>query len=193
MALNIRANAIGKRYGQSWVFRNLNFEIVEGAKAALTGKNGSGKSTLLQILSGYLTPSEGTITYSNKKASSTELNAAYVGPYTEIIEEMTLKEFLSFHAHFKKALINVNEMAQKASLPLDQFISDFSTGMKQRAKLITAFYFRNEIVFMDEPTANLDEEGFAWWEEEIQQLESTFVLASNDKTEVAGCALKINL
>ncbi|MBC6410071.1 MAG: ATP-binding cassette domain-containing protein [Ekhidna sp.] len=191
--MNIRAEFIGKRYGKNWVFRNLNFEVIKGSKVALTGKNGSGKSTLLQILSGYLTPSEGTVIYSNKKADMKKPNAAYIGPYTEIIEEMTVREFLSFHAHFKKPLINIDEMARKASLPLDKFISELSTGMKQRVKLITAFHFENEIIFMDEPTANLDNEGFVWWKEEIQQLESTFLLASNDKTESSNCMSKINL
>ena len=90
-------------------------------------------------------------------------------------------------------MISSDKMAQKASLPLDKFISDFSTGMKQRVKLITAFYFENGLVFMDEPTTNLDKDGFNWWKEEIQLIESTFFLASNDNIEISNCQSKINL
>ena len=84
-------------------------------------------------------------------------------------------------------------MAQKAALPLDKLISGFSTGMRQRVKLITAFYFENELIFMDEPTTYLDREGLIWWKEEVQRMESTFLLASNDKTEISDCLTKINL
>ena len=189
----IQAKNIGKKYGTSWVFRALDFEVEPGKKVAITGKNGAGKSTLLQILSGYLTASEGSVTYDGTSIDMDRLDAVYIGPYTDIIEEMTLRELLTFHAHFKKATLATAEMAQRASLPLDKLIVDFSTGMKQRVKLITAFYFENSITFLDEPTSNLDQEGFDWWKSEVASLTGTLLMASNDPSEFKLCKQVISL
>lgn len=191
--MEIIGKNIGKKYGRSWIFRNLDIEIRHASKVAITGKNGAGKSTLLQILSGYLTPTEGQVYPGSHERDSTERNQIYLGPYTEIIEEMTLLEFLGFHSNFKRAKVGAKEMATRASLPLDRFISDFSTGMKQRVKLITAFYFASEIVFMDEPTSNLDQDGFDWWEEELKNLNQTVIIATNDPREIKYCPQLIKL
>ncbi|GAB4230787.1 MAG: ABC transporter ATP-binding protein [Ekhidna sp.] len=190
----ITAKNIGKKFGRTWIFRNLNFEIQTGSKVAITGKNGSGKSTLLQILSGYGTPTEGEITYYGQPIDFDKLSNVHIGPYTEIIEEYTLNEFLSFHSQFKKPTIPIKDMAQCSSLPLDKPISDFSTGMKQRAKLCTAFFFENNFIFMDEPTSNLDEEGFNWWKTELGKLEAkTVLLASNQANEINTTSKKVEL
>lgn len=191
--MNISAKDIGKKYGKNWIFRDLSFDIPSQTVFGLAGKNGSGKSTLLQIISGFLTPSTGKILYDNKVIDLDNLAAAYIGPYTEIIEEFTLQEFLNFHGQFKNALINMQEMAERASLPLDQSINDFSTGMKQRAKLITAFFYDNKVIFMDEPTANLDQEGFDWWQKEVKNCANTIVIASNQLNELELCVNRINL
>lgn len=190
--MNISAKDIGKKYGRNWIFRHLNFEIKEGTKTAITGKNGSGKSTLLQVISGYLTPSHGSIQFQSELAQ--EPNITFLGPYSELIEEFTLAEFLKFHAQFRKPQVPFVEMADRASLPLKKFIGDFSTGMKQRAKLITAFFYENDFILLDEPTANLDEEGFTWWKEELlKKTEEAIVIASNQQNEIVICQKTINL
>lgn len=191
--MNIIAEDIGKKYGKNWVFRHLNFEIEPGAKVAITGKNGSGKSTLLQIISGYLTPSHGIIKYEESE-SNEDLKIAFIGPYSELIEEFSLEEFLKFHSQFRNPLVSIKEMAERATLPLNKPISDFSTGMKQRVKLITAFFFENELIFFDEPTSNLDEEGFDWWKKEVsRKTDQTIILASNQSSEIEICSKSINL
>ncbi|MEM0942111.1 MAG: ATP-binding cassette domain-containing protein [Bacteroidota bacterium] len=191
--MNIKAQDIGKKFGRNWIFRNLDFEIKSGEKVAITGKNGSGKSTLLQILSGYLTPSKGSIFY-NENDTSEGVNAIFIGPYIEIIEEFTLIELLRFHSKFKEPLIPLEEMAKRASIPLGKRIDDFSTGMKQRAKLIIAFFFESELIFMDEPTSNLDAEGYDWWKKEINLTSGkTTIIASNQENEIAISSHLINL
>lgn len=165
-----------------------------GTSVAITGKNGSGKSTLLQIIAGFLTPSEGEIEVDGKKIDESEHSAVFVGPYTEIIEEFTLKEFLEFHSTFKKNTCSIEEMAESASLPLSKPINDFSTGMKQRAKLITSFFFENDIIYMDEPTSNLDVEGFEWWKNQLLKLKKQLIIiASNDLQEIELCQKRLNL
>lgn len=185
---------VGKKFGKTWIFRHLDFELKTGEKVAITGKNGVGKSTLLQIMASYLTPAQGQILIDDKKVEDQQHEVAFIGPYTEIVEEFTLKEFLNFHSQFKKTKCSIEEMAESASLPLSKVIGDFSTGMKQRTKLITAFFFQNDLIFMDEPTSNLDDEGFNWWKVQIEKLDSSLVvIASNDQREIACCSDKLNL
>jgi len=191
--LDIKAEDIGKKYGKNWIFRHLNFEIKFGSKIAITGSNGSGKSTLLQIIGSYLTPSRGKIFYGNID-SSENANVTFVSPYSELIEEFTLYEFLRFHSNFRSPTLPFEEMAKKASLPLNQSIGDFSTGMKQRVKLLTAFFFENNLILFDEPTSNLDDEGFHWWEAETSQIVGkTVIIASNQKSEIDLCQQSIDL
>ncbi len=192
--MTIKGIDIGKKFGKNWVFRNLNFEVKADCMTAIVGKNGAGKSTLLQIISGYLTPSEGSVQIDNTSLEEAEIGITLIGPYTETVEEFTLREFLDFHQKFKQATISVDEMAQRASLPLDKQILDFSTGMKQRTKLITAFYFENDLILMDEPTSNLDEEGFQWWKNSLEFIENKLVvIASNDQKEIETCSNRLSL
>lgn len=190
----IEGEDIGKKYGRIWIFRHQNFELESGNAIAITGKNGAGKSTMLQIIAGYLTPTHGVIKVDGVKIDDHNHQSVFIGPYTEVIEEFTLTEFLTFHKQFKSALCSIEEMADAASLPLDKVIGDFSTGMKQRTKLITAFFFENDVIYMDEPTSNLDDEGFEWWEDQLKkQEESLIVIASNDHREIKCCSNQLNL
>ncbi|MEP1032864.1 ATP-binding cassette domain-containing protein [Ekhidna sp.] len=190
----ITGEDIGKKFGKTWIFRNQNFEIQSGEITSITGKNGSGKSTLLQIIAGYLTPSQGTIYANGDQIDEQKHHSVFIGPYTEVIEEFTLKEFLNFHQQFKKPVCSIEEMANSASLPLDKMIGDFSTGMKQRTKLITAFFFENDAIFMDEPTSNLDDEGFQWWKDLLKKIDQRLVIiASNDQEEIKCCSKQLNL
>lgn len=191
--MTVTGENVGKKFGKNWIFREQNFMVETGISVAITGKNGSGKSTLLQIIAGFLTPSEGEIKVDGKSIGG-EHSAVFVGPYTEIIEEFSLKEFLDFHSTFKQPICTIEEMAESASLPLSKPISDFSTGMKQRVKLITSFYFENDMIFMDEPTSNLDAEGFDWWKNELLKLQKRLIImASNDLQEIALSQKQLHL
>lgn len=185
---------IGKKYERNWIFRHQNFKITHEDPLAIVGKNGAGKSTMLQIMAGYLTPSQGNISINGDHQETYHHTSTFIGPYTEVIEEFTLNEFLSFHQKFKKPTCSIADMAETAFLPLSKRISEFSTGMKQRTKLLTAFFFENDMIFMDEPTSNLDEQGFEWWMTNTQRLKkSIIVIASNDKREINLCSKKLCL
>lgn len=193
--MTIIGEDIGKKFGKNWIFRHLNFEIKRGEPIAIVGKNGAGKSTLLQIVSGFLTPSDGSVMVDGINIDDSNASINFVGPYSELIEELTLHEFLSFHSQFKKPICAFEEMADSASLSLDKPLLDFSTGMKQRVKLITGFFFENDILFMDEPTSNLDEEGVKWFIKEFMSIKerSLITIASNQKEEITLCDHSIQL
>ena len=65
--MNITLQNISKKYGNHWIFRGISLDLKSQEKIVLLGANGSGKSTLLQIISGYITPNEGGIFFSENE------------------------------------------------------------------------------------------------------------------------------
>ena len=101
----ISAIKISKRYGYHWIVKDFNHAFNNGIMYGIAGNNGSGKSTLIKILSGYLTPSAGTLSYQigNKIVKSEDIFKfiALAAPYTDLINEYTLEEMFEFHQKFK--------------------------------------------------------------------------------------------
>lgn len=189
----IHAEDVGKKFGNTWVFRHLDLKAEPYDSLAITGRNGSGKSTLLQVLAGYLSPSQGTVHYEGTTQDQLRIN--FVAPYVELPEEFSLGEFLKFHSVFHQPLQPIEKIAAAAHLPLEKSIGEFSTGMKQRAKLSTSFYFQSDIICLDEPTSNLDQAGTNWFLEEITKISAdrTILIASNQRNEIEWCTKELTL
>ena len=195
--MNIHVENLGKKYGPNWVFRKLNTEIESGDAVAITGSNGSGKSTLLQLLSGFLLPSKGEVKYATKEsgflsAEDALFRMSVAAPYIEVIEDFTLAELLDFHFKFRRLTLDHHEdFIQKLYLQgnEEKLIKNFSSGMKQRLKLGLAFYSKADVVFLDEPTTNLDERGYNWYLEQVEKQlnQKTFIISSNEKKEYGFC------
>jgi ABC-type transport system involved in cytochrome bd biosynthesis fused ATPase/permease subunit len=78
------------RFNNEWIFRHLGYIIESGTKTVILGGNGSGKSTLLQLLSGYLSPSEGKIQWQNINGEAFESDKIFrhvslATPYLELL------------------------------------------------------------------------------------------------------------
>lgn len=188
---------LAKRFNYEWIFRDLNHEFKDGNAYAITGPNGSGKSTLLKIISGQLTPSEGTINYSD---NNSEINVndifqhvSYSAPYIDLIDDFTLKEYLEFHFSFKKIINNhtIDQLLEISGLNKhkNKSLKSFSSGMKQRAKLTSAILSETHILLLDEPTTNLDKEGVEWYLNLIQQnlKNRVVIVGSNMEREYGFC------
>lgn len=186
--MKIEASNIGKRYNRDWIFKNVSICVESCSTLAITGANGSGKSTLLQVLSSLTVPTIGTVSFftASNKMDDSELYKyiSYVSPYQEIIEEMTLAELLLFHQSFKQ--ISIQDSSTFATYcginkGQNKEIRHFSSGMKQRVKLGLALLSDTPLLFLDEPTSNLDEQGSKWYLSEINKLlgKKTIVIASN--------------
>lgn len=185
----------GKRYNREWIFRHFDHEFIAGERYAITGANGSGKSTLLQVIAGSLSHNEGTLQMTvNSRQIAEESCHQYISiaaPYLELIEEMTAKEFLSFHNLFKPLVISTNEILAVTGLTkaADKQIRYYSSGMKQRLKLAQAFFCSTPVILLDEPTTNLDAEGIALYRQLILTYtgEKLVIISSNDKQEYDFC------
>ena len=204
MPMRINLNNLGKRYNRDWVFRNLSFEFVAPKKYAIIGPNGSGKSTLLQIISGGVIFNEGNIQYigaDNKNINSEKIyrHVSISAPYLELIEEMTLIEFFSFHQRMKGWLQSITVQQIIGELKLEDAahkqIRYFSSGMKQRVKLAQAIFSDVPVVLLDEPLTNLDEAGITLYHSLISNFcEDRMVLvSSNDPKEYSFCNQVIDI
>lgn len=201
--MKIILTKLGKRFNRDWIFRNLDFEFHSEKKYAITGPNGSGKSTLLQIISGSALHNEGSIHYfENDQSLASEKifqKISFAAPYLEVIEEMTLTEFFSFH-HKMKGWLSALEMKEIISIinlqkAAHKQIRYFSSGMKQRMKLAQAIFSDTPIVLLDEPLTNLDEEGVSLYNNLIENYckNRMLIISSNDKKEYSFCEQIIDL
>ncbi len=201
--MTISLSDTGKRFNRDWIFRHFTYTFESGQSYAITGPNGSGKSTLLQVLSGSMLKSEGEVKWMKDKRDLHDENVfshiSLCAPYLELIEEMTLAEFLQFHSHFKSFLpgITVEKIISIIGLEKarDRQIRYFSSGMKQRAKLAQCIFSDTGIVLLDEPCTNLDLPGIDLYQKLIRDYCSSrlVVVSSNDSVEYGFCNEKIEM
>lgn len=192
----------GKKFNTEWIFRKVNFTFHDKTACAILGRNGSGKSTLLQVIAGNLHPTAGTVRYfyQNEEIHVDKIfrQLVLVAPYQELIEDFTLKEMLYFHFGFKRLLPGFTldkavDMIGFKTAPSKQ-IRQFSSGMKQRVKLILAFLSDVPLVLLDEPSMNLDRAGTDWYlnlVEEFTKNRSVIVCSNLEQQETAFCQEKI--
>jgi len=201
--MTILLSDAGKRFNRDWIFRHLTYAFEAGNSYAITGPNGSGKSTLLQAISASMQVSEGNIQYSidNNQVEIEEVyrHVSICAPYLELVEEMTLAEFLSFHQNFKSFLsgITIEKIISILNLEdaADKQIRYYSSGMKQRVKLAQCIFSDTSIVLLDEPCTNLDTTGIELYHNLVQEYCSkrTVIVSSNDEVEYDFCDSILNI
>lgn len=200
--MKIVLDNVGRRFNKEWIFRNLSAEFKTGNSYAILGPNGSGKSTLLSVLTGSLTPSEGKISFSDNGDIAIEDIYKYISlaaPYLELVETFTLWEIIDFHFKFKNFAPGVDSKSLISILGLEKSVNKqikyFSSGMKQRTKLALACCSDSPILFLDEPTSNLDVQGINWYLELIENFtkERLTIIGSNQIQEYDFCKEQIQI
>ncbi|WP_020569946.1 ABC transporter ATP-binding protein [Neolewinella persica] len=201
--LRIELTGVGKRFGRHWIIREFSDVFTSGSQIGIRGRNGSGKSTLLRLLCGQLTPSRGQVEFNidGKKIDVGQIyqHVSWTGPYLEIVEELTIAEFLRFHFTLKPLLPHLALAAIPAMLELDHVrnrkLSDCSSGMRQRVLLGSALYANTSLLLLDEPTVTLDEEAITWFQDQLaaNRHDRLVVIASNDEQDLAGCERVLEL
>ena len=195
--MKIRLSGAGKRFSREWIFRNADLSFNAGTAYAITGANGSGKSTLLQCVAGMLEINEGSIEYSNQEGlinnEAAYRHISFCSPYLDVIEEMTLVEFLGFHSSFKSFIkgFDINNIIRAVALEAsaNKQIRYFSSGMKQRVKLAQAIFSDAGIILLDEPCSTLDLKGIELYHSLIEDhcKERLVLVCSNDEVEYRFC------
>ncbi len=201
--MKIEGKGIGKRYGSQWIFRNLNLQAEAPDVLAITGANGAGKSTLLQIISGRITPLEGSLTY--KKGSEVYSQdevaslVSFSAPYLDLPEELSLSELLELHFALRMPVDGqiVDQLPGILEVKPDQILKQMSSGMKQRIKLALAFFSKSSLLVLDEPTSNLDRKWKDWYlmlkQDKNLMQGRLLVIGSNEEEEYLDATKVIQL
>lgn len=195
--MRIELTGAGKRFNREWIFRAADLSFNSGIAYAITGANGSGKSTLLQCIGGMLQLSEGKMEFfdANGIVSPEKMFSliSFSAPYLDVIEEMSLTEFLEFHHQFKPFL---NELSPAEIIRIiglkaaaTKQIRLYSSGMKQRVKLAQAIFSNAEVILLDEPCSNLDQQGIDLYHRLVEDYcrERLVMVCSNDPVEYSFC------
>ena len=202
--VTITLSDAGKKFRSQWIFRHLNLEIAPGDKVAITGFNGSGKSTLLQTISGFQSLSEGQLNHTNNQSVITTdqwyHHLAYAAPYLDLPEEYTFEELINFQQTFKPfaAGTNTESIIRLSGLKgIEQKpIKNFSSGMKQRVKLVLAIMSDTPLLLLDEPLSNLDQNGVDWYRSLIENHAGNkiiLVCSNNIREEIFFCNRVLNI
>lgn len=198
--MQITLSQAGKRFNNNWVFKNISQAILPNTACSITGANGAGKSTLLQILMGYTSLTLGQLQwhYNNTNINPENIYKylSFCSPAMMLLTEFTAAEIINFNAAVKPMHTNnITEILQAVNLQKaqNQYIKNFSSGMLQRLKLALAFYTNTPLLLLDEPTANLDQQGKTIYKNLIQNHlgKRTIIIASNDALEYDFCTQNI--
>jgi len=198
MPMKVSLEQVSKRFQKHRIFKDITYSFVSPGAYALLGPNGSGKSTLLRIIAGMQLPSSGKVHFEDANGTKIEPNdlfkaVGFCAPGQELVEELTLREFMDFHFSFKKPLPGhtIDSIIALSGLgaAADKPIYDYSSGMKQRVKLLQAIFSDTPMLLLDEPCSNLDENGVNQYREWMDSYSSgrLIFVASNDPREYYFC------
>lgn len=132
------------------VINNISLMLDKGLYSII-GVNGSGKTTLLNLIFGLLPPSSGSIEYSGN--TRFRKHVAYVATENYFFSHITGREHLSL---FSNDNFDEKIWGEIFKLPLDSYISSYSTGMKKKLAILTSLKMDKDVYIFDEPFNGLD-------------------------------------
>lgn len=187
--MQITLENVGKKYDKLWVFKGINSSFESGNIYGLIGFNGSGKSTLLQMISGFVTPNQGTITWTDENdkipVENWSKSITMATPYMDLFEEFTVAESIELHLKFKSLVKTTDDLLNEIELTKHKhkMLSQLSSGMRQRLKLALAIYSDSSVLLLDEPCANLDKKWSEWYNHSLSlnQLNRLIIICSNSQ------------
>lgn len=189
---------VSKNYGEKDVLNNVNINLPEGKMVCLLGKNGIGKSTLVKIITGILIQDKGTVEIGGYNIIDNPIEYkskfGYVSDDYNNFLNLTAIEYLNFIADIYDieqdvAEEKIGELAEYLEIKkdLNQRISTYSKGMKQKIMIIGSIIHSPDILILDEPFNGLDPESVYKVKELLKSLtkKNKTVLFSTHILEIA--------
>jgi len=161
----IQVEGLTKYYGPTRALDQVSFEVADGEVVGFLGPNGAGKTTTMRILTGFLSPSQGTVRVAGFDVFHDSLEArrriGYMPETVALYNEMPVESYLMFMASIRgvakpaQAVARVVEACGIEEVR-NTLISKLSKGYRQRVGLAQALVHDPEVVVLDEPTIGLD-------------------------------------
>ena len=195
----IEVKNLVKRYGDYLAVDNLSFTLEKGRILGFLGPNGAGKSTTMNIITGYISSTEGTVTINGNDIYDQPEEAkkciGYLPEIPPVYPDMTVREYLNFVADIKKVkrsdknkmISDIMNMTKIADVS-ERLIKHLSKGYKQRVGLAQAIVGYPELLILDEPTVGLDPMQIIEIRDLIHSLSKnhTIILSSHILSEVSA-------
>ncbi|MEU9246053.1 sugar ABC transporter ATP-binding protein [Streptomyces sp. NPDC048385] len=200
----VEATGIVKRFGSTVALNGARITVRAGETHALVGRNGAGKSTLVSVLTGLLTPDEGTVAFGGAPAprpadrDAWRRRVACVYQKSTVIPTLTVAEnlFLNRYGHAPGRLISWRGVRRRArellaawSVEVDPQTpaGDLTVEQRQFVEIARALSFGARFIILDEPTAQLDGAAISRLFQRIGDLQRqgvTFLFISHHLQEV---------
>lgn len=200
----ITVEHLTKRYGEHVAVDDLSFTVETGEICGLLGPNGAGKSTTMNIMTGYLSASEGRVLIDGSDVFENPTEAkrkiGYLPEVPPLYPDMTPIEYLRFVTALRKIPSGrCRELIERAVDRTDirpvsnRLIRNLSKGYRQRVGLAAALAVDPSVIILDEPTVGLDPKQIIEIRELIRSLgkEHTVLLSSHILSEVSAVCDKV--
>ena len=162
----IEVQNLTKRYGTHMAVNHISFQVEEGEILGFLGPNGAGKSTTMNILTGYLSASEGTVKINGydilEQPNQAKSSIGYLPEQPPLYLDMTVREYLDFIFDLKKCTLNrlqhIAEICKMVKIEevYGRLIKNLSKGYRQRVGFAQALIGNPPVLILDEPTVGLD-------------------------------------
>lgn len=200
----IQVEKVTKKYGQHLAASNLNFTVNKGEVLGFLGPNGAGKSTTMNIITGYISATEGTVKIDGfdvlEKPEEVKKRIGYLPEFPPLYPEMTVKEYLDFVSGIKKVSKSQKNKDMEKIMDLvkisdvkKRLIKNLSKGYKQRVGFAQALIGNPPVLILDEPTIGLDPKQIIEIRNLIKDLgkEHTIILSSHILPEVSAVCERV--
>ncbi|MFT8929874.1 MAG: ABC-F family ATP-binding cassette domain-containing protein [Sporolactobacillus sp.] len=179
----IEAQRLTKHAGGRVLFHDLDLLVLPGERLGIVGANGSGKTTLLNLLAGRLNPDEGTI-----EIGETVKIGYYTQEHQEMDEALRVIDYIKEGAQVLRTAdgqqVTAEQMLERFlfSRPRQQtYIRKLSGGERKRLYLLRVLMAEPNVLFLDEPTNDLDTETLTVLEDYLLQFSGTVIAVSHDR------------
>lgn len=163
----LKIENLTKKYGDKSAIDNLNLEVQDGEIFGFIGHNGAGKTTTIKCMVGILEFDNGNIYINGNSIKDEPLKCkkdiAYIPDNPDIYENLTGISYLNFIADIfeidkktREERINKYAEAFEIKNELQDLISSYSHGMKQKLVIISALIHTPKLLILDEPFVGLD-------------------------------------
>ena len=194
----IEVKGLSKTYGGIKAVNNLNFTVGKGEILGFLGPNGAGKSTTMKIITGYISPTEGTVLIDGLDIFDNSIEVkkkiGYLPENPPLYSDMTVVSYLYFVAEIKdikktNIKARVSEVIEMLNLEdvRKRLIKNLSKGYKQRVGLAQAILGDPDLLILDEPTIGLDPNQIIEIRDLIRKLgqDRTIILSTHILPEVS--------